>query len=109
MAQLHIDIAGPPFDDAGRTAEALDRRAVHRDDRVQILGGAFIIEALRPYWRPGLTAVEAHEALAAAEPELAAAIETLAPLLLRRELAREEAADALRELAALYAAHARRS
>lgn len=108
MAQLHIEIAGPPFDDAGRTAEAL-ARAVHRDDRVQILGGAFIIEALRPYWRPGLTAVEAHEALAAAEPELAAAIETLAPLLLRRELAREEAADALRELAALYAANAHRS
>lgn len=102
MPRLQVDIVGPPFDSALRAVEAFEYREIHRDDRIQILGGAFVIEALRPYWQTGLTAAEAHESLYAAEPELALIVESLAPLLLRRELARQDAAEILRELERLF-------
>jgi len=108
MPRLQVDISGPPFDSALRAAEAFAYREIHRDDRIQILGGAFVIEALRPYWKPGITAADAHESLHAADPELATIVETLAPLLLRRELAREDAAEVLRELELLFQSNAQR-
>ena len=69
-------------------------------DCVDVLGGAFVSAAVRRYWAEGLSAAEAHERLCAEDPELARAIEALAPLLLDRVEARgqQEAAVAAVEL-----------
>jgi uncharacterized protein YdaT len=69
-------------------------------DCVDVLGGAFVSAAVRRYWAEGLSASEAHERLMADDPELARAIEALAPLLLDRAEARgqREAAVAAVEL-----------
>ncbi len=69
-------------------------------DCVDVLGGAFVSAAVRRYWAEGLSAAEAHERLCADDPELARAIEALAPLLLDRVEARgqQEAAVAAVEL-----------
>ena len=69
-------------------------------DCVDVLGGAFVAAAVRRYWAEGLSAAEAHERLCADDPELARAIEALAPLLLDRVEARgqREAAVAAVEL-----------
>ena len=69
-------------------------------DCVDVLGGAFVSAAVRRYWAEGLSAAEAHERLCAEDPELAGAIEALAPLLLDRAEARDqrEAAVAAVEL-----------
>ncbi len=57
---------------------------------VEVLGGAFVCAAVRRYWAEGLSAAEAHEHLCADDPELACAIEALAPLLLDRVEARSQ-------------------
>ena len=69
-------------------------------DCVDVLGGAFVSAAVGRYWAEGLSAAEAHERLCAEDPELARAIEALAPLLLDRVEARgqQEAAVAAVEL-----------
>ena len=69
-------------------------------DCVDVLGGAFVSAAVRRYWAEGLSAAAAHERLCADDPELARAIEALAPLLLDRVEARgqQEAAVAAVEL-----------
>ncbi|MCY4391686.1 MAG: hypothetical protein OXE43_06495 [Chloroflexi bacterium] len=69
-------------------------------DRVDVLGGAFVSAAVRRYWAEGLSAAEAHERLCAEDPELARAIEAIAPILLDRVEARgqREAAVAAVEL-----------
>ena len=69
-------------------------------DCVDVLGGAFVSAAVRRYWAEGLSAAEAQERLCADDPELARAIEALAPLLLDRVEARgqQEAAVAAVEL-----------
>ncbi len=69
-------------------------------DCVDVLGGAFVSAAVRRYWAEGLSAAEAHERLCAEDPELARAIEAIAPILLDRVEARgqREAAVAAVEL-----------
>lgn len=69
-------------------------------DCVDVLGGAFVSAAVRRYWAEGLSATEAHERLCAEDPELARAIEAIAPILLDRVEARgqREAAVAAVEL-----------
>ena len=96
------------FDLRGRDrAEAIEivQRALvdagyEAGDCVDVLGGAFVSAAVRRYWAEGLSAAEAHERLCAEDPELARAIEALAPLLLDRVEARgqQEAAVAAVEL-----------
>ncbi|TAK79219.1 MAG: hypothetical protein EPO16_02320 [Dehalococcoidia bacterium] len=71
------------------------------DERVEVLGGALVVEALRPYWTGALSAEEAHDALRAADPELADAIEGLAPMLLGHAEVRAEAAAAIEAIGAL--------
>ncbi|MDE2668561.1 MAG: hypothetical protein OXI51_02780 [Chloroflexota bacterium] len=79
---------------------ALIEAGYETSDRVEVLGGAFVAEAVRGYWAEGLSAAEAHYRLCAEDPELARAIEALAPLLLNRAEARNqrEAAVAAVEL-----------
>ena len=61
-------------------------------DCVDVLGGAFVCAAVRRYWTEGLSAAEAHDRLCADDPELARAIEALAPLLLGRVAASDQRA-----------------
>lgn len=85
--------------DADRFAEAI--RALLADsgltaeERVQLLGSAFVVEALRPHWTGDRTAEQAHERLRSVDPELADAVEALAPLLLGHLQVREDAGDAI--------------
>ncbi len=60
------------------------------DELVVLLGNALVVEALRPHWGPGRTADDAHRRLRTADPELAGAVEALAPMLLGRAVARTE-------------------
>ncbi len=72
-------------------------------DCVEVLGGAFVSAAVRRYWVEGLSPAEAHERLRVEDPELARAIEALAPLLLERAEARSEGDAALAAVAMLLA------
>ena len=88
-----------------RVADAIGRllgeSGLPPEDRVQVLGGALVVEALRPYWTGTRTAEQAHEALRTADPELADAIEGLAPMLLGRAEVRTEAGAAIEAIEAL--------
>lgn len=94
--------------DPDRIAEALrrllDDSGMTSEERVQVLGGALVVEALRPFWTAAQTAEGAHLALRGADPELADAIEALAPMLLGRAEVREEAGAAIEAIEALLRA-----
>ncbi|MDZ7729508.1 MAG: hypothetical protein U5Q44_15665 [Dehalococcoidia bacterium] len=75
--------------------ELLDAAGLDQDTRVEVLGGALVSEAVRPYWEAGLSAEEAHDALARNDEELAEAVETLGPMLLGRAQARDDASRAI--------------
>ena len=76
-----------------RVSRTLAASALAWDDRVHAAAAAFVAEALSPFWHRGLTPAEAHEQLRLREPELAAAIEALAPMLLTRLTTASEAAE----------------
>ena len=78
---------------ASRLSRQLASSRFAWDDRVQAAAVVFVTEALAPFWHRGYSPAEAHEQLRAREPELAAAIEALAPLLLRRLASADEAAE----------------
>ena len=59
-----------------------------------------MVEALRPYWTGERTPQQAHEALLATDPELAAVIESIAPMLLGRTEVRERAGEAIASIEA---------
>ena len=96
-----LDLRGRDRNEAIEIVQrALVEAGYEAGDRVDVLGGAFVAAAVRRYWAEGLSAAEAHERLCAEDPELARAIEALAPLLLDRAEARDqrEAAVAAVEL-----------
>lgn len=72
----------------------LDRSSTP-DDRVELLASAMVIEALQPHWHSGRSAGDAHEALRQADPEIADAIEAIAPMLLARLEARNDSVEAI--------------
>lgn len=78
---------------ASRLSQQLAASQLAWDDRVHAAAAVFVAEALSPFWHRGLGPGEAHEQLRAREPELAAAIEALAPMLLTRLTTADEAAD----------------
>lgn len=82
----------------------LDSSGLSRDERVELLGGLFVSEAVRPYWESGLEADAAHEALLADDPELAGAVEALGPMLLGRIEAKGEARLAIDEVLSILSA-----
>lgn len=73
-------------------------------DCIDVLGGAFVSAAVRRYWMAGLDAEEAHERLCADDPELARAIEAVAPMLLDRAEASDQHAAAVLAVELLLAA-----
>ena len=91
----------PPFEVAKSVSALLDSLPVDWADRIQMIGGALVVEALRPVWAESASADEAHAKLRLRDPELADAIETLAPLLLGRYQAREEGKAAIAAVEAL--------
>lgn len=104
-ATLRMDLRrGDPDRIAEALRRLLDDSGMTSEERVQVLGGALVVEALRPYWTGDRTAEAAHFALRAADPELADAIEALAPMLLGRAEVREEAGAAIAAIEALLRA-----
>lgn len=99
---LQLDLRrGSTAELAEAIAAILDETPLRMDDRVQLLGGALVMEALRPFWTDGRTPLEAHERLRAHDPELADAIEAIAPMLLGRAEVREASEAAISAVEAL--------
>jgi hypothetical protein len=65
-------------------AQLLDVAGLPHDDRVDVLGGALVSEAVRPHWLATDSPEDAHARLRQQSPELADAIEAIAPLLYGR-------------------------
>ena len=80
---------------AAQLSSALERSALSWEERVQLAGGLFVAEALNPHWCAGRTPAEAHELLRASDPDVADAVEALAPLLLSRVMTQAEARDSV--------------
>ena len=98
---LRLDFRRDPEQLSEAIQSLLDRSAMSSEERVQVLGGALVLEALRPYWGDGRTPADAHALLRRDDPELADAIEAIAPMLLGRAQAQEDAQAALDAVAAL--------
>jgi len=81
----------------------LDSTSLSNEDRVQLLGNALVMEALRPHWVDGRSPGAAHRLLRGTDPELADAVEAIAPMLLGRAEARDEAQRAVAEAEELLA------
>jgi hypothetical protein len=81
----------------------LDAAGLTAEQRLEVLGGAFVAEAVRPHWDEPANADQAHGALRITDAELADAVEAVAQVLLGREESREEARMALVELERLFA------
>ncbi len=99
--QEPLDLRGRDRNEAIEIVQrALVEAGYEASDCVDVLGGAFVSAAVRRYWVEGLSPAEAHERLCAEDPELARAIEALAPILLDRAEAagQREAAVAAVEL-----------
>jgi hypothetical protein len=69
----------------------LDAMGMDYDQRVEVLGGAVVSEAVRPYWESGLTAGEAHARLWRNDPELAEVVEGVSTVLLARAETQDDA------------------
>ena len=80
---------------AAQLSSVLERSTLSWEERVQLAGGLFVAEALNPHWCAGRTPAEAHELLRAGDPDVADAVEALAPLLLSRVMTQAEARDAV--------------
>ena len=98
---LRLDFRRDPERIAEALQALLDGSALSAEARVQVLGGALVLQALRPYWGDGRSPADAHAALRRDDPELADAIEAIAPMLLGRAQAHEEALEALSAVEAL--------
>jgi hypothetical protein len=79
----------------------LDCSEVSADERVQILAGALVLEASRPYWASGRSAADAHAMLRRNDSEVADVVESIAPMLVNRAQAQQDARAALDAVAAL--------
>lgn len=79
----------------------MEQSGVAGDQRVHALASALVVEALRPYWDSAATPAQAHDALQAADPELAEVLAALAPMLLGRIQAHEDAQVAIQAVESL--------
>ncbi len=80
----------------------LDAAGLTPEQRLDVLGGAFVAEAVSPQWKAGASADAAHQALRLRDGELADAVEAVAQVLLGRAESRAEAREALAELDRLF-------
>ncbi|MEO8540672.1 MAG: hypothetical protein ABI577_13110 [bacterium] len=76
----------------------LDAAGLTTEQRIDVLGGAFVSEAVRPHWAERATAEDAHDELRSEDGELADAVEAVAQVLLGRAESRDAARAALAEL-----------
>jgi F420-0:gamma-glutamyl ligase len=76
----------------------LDAAGLTAEQRIDVLGGALVAEAVRPHWAESASPDEAHDALRVADGELADAVEAVAQVLLGRAETREAATAAIAEL-----------
>lgn len=83
--------------------DILDAAGLTPEQRIDVLGGAFVAEAIGPHWDDAAGAEDAHESLRFADEELADAVEAVAQVLLGRAQSRDEAREALAELDRLLA------
>lgn len=74
--------------------ELLDAARLTPEQKIQVLGGAFVIEAVRPFTTAG-DAGQAHRRMRSNDPELADAVEALAPMIYGRARSASEAASAI--------------
>ena len=81
-------------------AQLLDATGLDYDQRIEVLGGALVSEAVRPYWESGSTADEAHERLCRNDSELAEVVESVSTVLLARAEAQDDARTIIRFLEA---------
>lgn len=81
----------------------LDAAGLTGEQRIDVLGGAFVAEAVRAKWADNATADDAHAALRIEDSELSDAVEAVAQALLGRVESRAEARRALAELDRLLA------
>ncbi|MEX2373375.1 MAG: hypothetical protein WD800_06180 [Dehalococcoidia bacterium] len=96
---LAVDLRQSTPEDLTNAVQALlETSSTPADERVHVLASALVMEALRPYWTPGRTPQEAHEACAQADPELARMIEAIAPTLLERVEVRATAREAISDV-----------
>lgn len=82
-------------------AQVLEASGLDHDQRVEVLGGALVAEAVRPYWEAGHGAEDAHQQMRRNDAELADVIEALSPVLLARAEAKGVARELLREVESL--------
>lgn len=76
----------------------LDAAGLTPEQRIEVLGGAFVSDAVRPHWSDEVSAAAAHDALRTTDAELADAVEAVAEVLLGRAQTQDEARAALAEL-----------
>ena len=99
---LRIDLRRSTPEELAQAVQALLEHAnAAADERVDLLARALVVEALRPYWTGDRTPQQAHDALCATDPELAAVVEAIAPMLLGRTEVRERATAAIASIEAL--------
>ena len=102
---LSMDLEHADLATVGEAMSTLiDETSLSHEDRVQLLGNALVMEALRPFWVDGRSPGEAHRLLRGNDPELADAVEALAPMLLGRAEARDDAQRAVAEVEGLLGA-----
>ena len=96
---LATDLAGADLATVSEALSALlNQTTLGPEDRLQLLGNALVMEALNPFWVDGRSPGEAHRMLRSADPELADAVEALAPMLLGRAEARDDGQRAIAEI-----------
>ena len=101
-ASMRLDVRHGSADQLAAFLEELFQESpLDAQERVQLLGGALVMEALRPYWGDDRSPHDAHDALRAADPELARVIEAIAPMLLGRVEAQEDGRAAVLAVEAL--------
>ena len=94
---LDIDFTNVDSETVAELLSAIfDTVSLSREDRVQLLGSALVMEALRPHWVDGNSPGTAHRLLRSSDPELAATVEAIAPMLLSRAESRENARKAVK-------------
>ena len=106
LASRRGDGKSAPIEQAQRISESLDPLELDWNNRIQIIGGAFVLEALRPVWPEAENSADAaHALLRRRDPELADAVEALAPMLLGRHTAAVEAGWAVEAIERMLELH----
>lgn len=107
IARMLPRAQGAPFDELSAMVRSiLDAAGLTPEQRLDVLGGAFVAEAVSPQWHSGHSADEAHQSLRIDDGELADAVEAIAQVLIGRAESRAEARDALAELDRMFMAPA---